>query len=339
MKAKLITWLGLGLSLALLVWIASKIDVGQTVKVIAQADPLWFAAATLAYVALFPLRGFRWAVLLAPVKKVSTRTASEVFLVGFMANNLLPARLGDVVRAFVLAKKEEVAASATFSNVMLERIFDGLSVVAILAISLFFAAPGAGYVQSLGIVMALAFLGAMSLCVLLAHNEDRTISLMCKVAFFLPQEILEKLVAIAKKLSFGLHTLRSLRQSMIVMALSALVWALEVLVYVLLAQALGIELSAMALALVMAILTLGLTAPSAPGFVGVFEGLVVSALGLYAIEATPAAAFAIALHLIHYVPGTLLGLGFAWGQGLHLKQLSRTKMESAAENTPVARAA
>lgn len=323
MRAKLVAALGILLSAALLIYIASVFDLGESLRAIRMAHPGWILAGTLVYVSLFAIRGVRWAILLKPLKPISIRAATEVFLVGFMANNILPARLGDVARAVVLSKRQDVPASATFSNVMLERVFDGLTVVGMLAIALWLAPPEAAWVHTVGFLMGAVFLGALAVSALLVFYETQALRWARALLRVLPAgDRLEKpILGIATKLASGLHPLKSLRLSAQILALSCLIWGAEVLVYVLVQQAFGLTLSFWALALVMSVLTLGLTAPSAPGFVGVFEGLAIAGLGLYGVEGAQAPAFAIALHLVHYIPGTLLGLAIAFGYGLKLKEL------------------
>lgn len=333
-----VTWLGIAVSGALLYIIATQFDLPAALNAIRMADPFWLGLSTVAYTCLFVLRGYRWRVLLSPIKPVTTRAATEVFLIGFMANNLLPARLGDVARAFVLARREQVPASATFSNVMLERIFDGLTVVGFLCAVLLLEPPtsGAAWVQPVGIGMAVLFAGALLAAVLIARSEAQVVRLARLCLGWLPPEILDRLLGLVAKLAKGLHTLRSARQTGTVLSLSLLVWSLEVLVYVLLQNAFGMSVSVLGMALVMSILTLGLTAPSAPGFIGVFEGLVIVGVTLFGVNAPRATAFAITLHLIHYIPGTLFGLAFAWSSGLRLGELRSAGEEPAEQKLPSA---
>jgi uncharacterized membrane protein YbhN (UPF0104 family) len=139
----------------------------------------------------------------------------------------------------------------------------------------------------------------------------------------LPASLRPRVEALALRLLAGVLVLRSPTRTLTVVALSLAVWALEVGVYVLLARAFHLALDPSALTLTMAVLTLGLTAPSAPAFVGVFEGLVVAALALYGVGTSEATAFAIGLHLVHFVPGTALGLWAAARMGIRVRELGR----------------
>ncbi|MEM7676241.1 MAG: lysylphosphatidylglycerol synthase transmembrane domain-containing protein, partial [Myxococcota bacterium] len=126
---KLVTWGGVALSAVLLYWILTTFDLAKAAEVISKAHVGWLLASAVVYGGLFTLRGWRWALLLRPIKAVSAMRCFEVFTIGFMANNILPARLGDVARAYVLARQARLPTASSFSSVMLERIFDGLTVV------------------------------------------------------------------------------------------------------------------------------------------------------------------------------------------------------------------
>ncbi len=334
MRVRLLKWAGVLLSAALVVYIATRFDLAAAMKAIALADAKWIFLATCAYVIQFPLRGLRWSILMRAVKPVSFTTATEIFTIGFMANNVLPARLGDVMRAFIMAKKEQVPASATFSNVLLERVFDGIVVVAYLSIVLWIDPPSAVWVGSVAFVMAMIFAGAVVACVLVAWNEGRVLELVTTVLGFLPKEIVAKVVALLQKLARGLHCLKSPKETALVVLLSLVIWSAEVVVYVLAERALGISISYLGLTLVMAILTLGLTAPSAPGFVGVYEGLIIMGVGVYGVTEPLAPAFAITMHFIHYVPGTLLGIVAGWRSGMRLKELRQVEKEIEEDHAP-----
>ena len=321
MNARLVTWAGIALSAALIVWIVNKFDVAEAARVLGQADLGWIVAAAAVYGGLFIIRGWRWAVLLLPVKPVSGWRCFEVFTIGFMANNVLPARLGDVARAYVLARQERLPAASSFSSVMLERIFDGVTVVLFLNVVLFLRPTEDAWINYVRALSGAVFVGAILVCGLIAWSERTVLALVRRLLFFAPEGVRLRVEGLVARLSAGLHILRSPSQTAIVIFLSLAIWTIETSVYVLAGFAFGFDIGFLGMVLVMAVLTLGLSVPSAPGFVGVFEGLIITAVGLYGVTGDQAFAFAVAVHLIHFVPGTLLGLLFAWRSGLRLTEL------------------
>lgn len=321
MKKALAAWIGIGVSVIAIAIIAYTFDLRSAIGALKIAKPEWLLFATLVYVVQFPLRGLRWSVLMHAVKPVSVRTATEVFTIGFMANNVLPLRLGDVARAVVLARREAIPASATFSNVMLERVFDGLTVAAFLGVVFLIDPPDAAWVEGAFVLTAGIFISAVIVAAVLAWNEARALKIAAALLSFLPARISDKLIGVLEKLAKGLGTLKSPGATLKVALLSGAIWGGEVLVYLIAQHAFGLDLSYLQLSLVMAVLTFGLMAPSGPGFFGVYEGLVIAALTVYGIGDPLAPAFAIAMHAIHFIPGTLLGVAFTWKSGLQLKEL------------------
>ncbi|MEO1334178.1 MAG: lysylphosphatidylglycerol synthase transmembrane domain-containing protein [Myxococcota bacterium] len=319
---RLVTWGGVALSAILLYWILTTFDLAKAAEVISQAHVGWLIASAVVYGALFTLRGWRWAVLLRPVKAVSAVRCFEVFTIGFMANNILPARLGDVARAYVLARQAKLPTASSFSSVMLERIFDGVTVVLFLNIVLFVQPTSDVWINSVRTLSGAVFVGAIVVCGLIAWREQTVLALVRAVFSFAPEGLRTRVEGLVARLSAGLHSLRSPSQTATVIALSILIWTIETSVYVLAGYAFGLDIGFMGMVLVMAVLTLGLSVPSAPGFVGVFEGLIITAVGLYGITGDRAFAIALTVHLIHFIPGTLLGLIFAWRSGLQLTELS-----------------
>ena len=239
MKTRLVTWAGLLLSAALIGYLLYRFDLGAALAAVRMADKSWLVIATLLYVSLFVLRGYRWTVLLEPLKAVPVAETTKVFMIGVMANNVLPARLGDVARAFFLARKERIPASATFSNVLLERIFDGLAVVGLLNFVLWYAPPKDLWVHTVGWVMAAVFVGAVVFCTLIAFWEAQFLALAHRIAARLPQKA-TALVHLFEKLAKGLHTLKSPRRTIQVGVLSLVIWMLEAAVYALVQRAFGL---------------------------------------------------------------------------------------------------
>ena len=313
--------LGLILSAAAVVWLGAQLDLERAWAALRGARPELIGLAAVLYTSLFVLRGLRWSRLLKPVAPVSIPSATEVFLIGFVANNVLPARLGDVARGIVLARQAALPTVASLSSVVLERIFDGLTVVFFLSVALEAAPPSADWVRSFQTMAATAFTLALALCVAIAVARTQTLAIAHRMLTFLPVRMRFALQSLLTRIADGLMSLSSRRLFAEVCFLSLVIWSVEVLVYIVIAKAFGFSVPAFGLVVVMAVLTLGLTAPSAPAFVGVFEGLIVSAIGLYGISGSEALAFAVVLHAVHFLPGSILGLWAATKSGIELSSI------------------
>src|SRR5579862_8990919 len=102
----------------------------------ARLQVLWLLPALAVYMLGYVIRGFRWVILLNPIKKCSFKSLFPTLLIGFMANNVTPLRLGEFIRAHLNGKKEGISRSASLGTIILERLFDGMAMLVILGISL-----------------------------------------------------------------------------------------------------------------------------------------------------------------------------------------------------------
>ena len=321
MRTRLISLLGVAVSAGIIFYMISQFDLGQTKTVFGSAKVEWLGLAAVLYLLLFPLRGLRWSWLLANIKPIPVATSTQTLMIGAMANNILPARLGDVVRAYLLSRRANLAATATFSNVLLERIIDGCTVIAVLSAVLIFDPPQNDWVGPLGLTMAAVFFAALTICTVLAAAPNLFWKLARPLLSWLPDGFSSKVENKLELLLSGIKVLTQPGLMLRVVGISIFIWIAEAGIYVVCQQAFGLSVPFSGAILVMAVLTLGLTAPSGPGFVGVFEGLVVAGVALYGVEPNAGLAFAIAMHLIHYVPVTLIGVIYVWRTGLQLRQL------------------
>jgi uncharacterized protein (TIRG00374 family) len=312
-------------------------------EVVAQsrgADPLLFTASIMVVTLTFPVRAVRWRILLAastgrtpPFRPVWLATA-----IGFMANNLLPARAGEVARAFAATKLVGPPLPTTLSTIAVERIFDGLVVVALLSAGI--AAPsfpaevtlGGRSLARIATLMGALFLTALLLLGLAARRPEATMRLGERVVgAILPARPAGFLVRIGAHLLSGLSVLRSPGAFALVTAWSCAVWLLNAASYALAFAAFHLDTLPLSAAVVLqGIVVLGVAIPSSPGYIGVFQLACVVALGIYGIEHAQAAGFAIALHLAWFVPITVLGLWALMRAGLRLGELTTVPGEAAA---------
>ena len=321
MRTKILSLFGIAVSVGIIFYMVSQFDLAQTKTIFSQAKIEWLIMAAALYLALFPLRGLRWSWLLTNIKPIPVSTSTQTLVIGAMANNILPARLGDVVRAYLLSRRAKLPATATFSNVLLERIIDGCTVIALLSGVLIFAPPDNDWVGPLGASMAALFFLALGACVLLASKPQLFWKLLTPLLKRLPEGLASK---VENKLDLLLRGIQVLAQPSVmarISLISLVIWGFEAGIYLVCQEAFGLTIPLSGAILVMAVLTLGLTAPSGPGFVGVFEGLIVAGGSLYGVPPSEGLAFAIAMHLIHYVPVTLIGVVYVWRTGLQLRQL------------------
>ena len=241
MRARILTWIGIAVSLAVVVHLVSSVDLAAAFRAMALAGLPWLLAAAALYLAIFPIRGLRWSISMSDLRRIPVQTTTEVFVVGAMANNVMPARLGDVVRAYILARRADVPATTTFSNVLLERILDGFTVVGLLAAVLMFAPPGEAWVHTVGGAMGVLFVGALLGACLVAWNEALALRILAIALRPFPSALSARLDSLARRLAAGVRVLKNAGSVGKILALSVAIWLLEVCVYALVQRAFGLE--------------------------------------------------------------------------------------------------
>src|SRR5277367_3319036 len=133
------TWIGLFFIAFTFYFLFRNIDFQKLLDALARFKLIWILPGLAAYLLGYVIRGYRWVILLSPIKKCKFSSLFPTLIIGFMMNNLLPARLGEFYRAHLNGKKERVSRSASLATVILERLFDGLALIVALWASLSFA--------------------------------------------------------------------------------------------------------------------------------------------------------------------------------------------------------
>jgi uncharacterized protein (TIRG00374 family) len=302
-------------------------------------------AIALYFIAVW-FRTLRWQQLIEPLGKFTVKRLFPVVVVGYMANNLLPARLGELVRAYYMREKENISASATLATIVLERVFDGLALLLFIAV-VFICLPMTG-VGGLGsrdapmllraipaIVTALAFIVALGFLTLFALNPRAGRAVANAIARLAPGRFRSRVQELVELFIGGLSALRSPKRQLGVLALSLPVWLFEGGMYVMIGFSFGLDslMSSWAfvltvLLLVTAAANLALTLPSSPGGVGPFELLAAASLVLVGVDNDLAASYALGLHVVLLVPVTLLGLFYWWKQSYSLAKLTNAGKSS-----------
>lgn len=279
------------------------------------ADPLLFLLSALAVTLTFPARAMRarWLLTAAVGHHPPFRPVWLATAIGFMANNLLPLRAGEVARAYATGRLVRLPVSTALSTLAVERVFDGIVILLMLAVGI--AASDFGdsaqvqAITSFATFVAIVFVAGLVVLAVLAHRPPRLIGLAHGLINRLPPRLADKATALFDNLVGGLSVLRRPRDFTWVLAWSLVVWGLNAGSYLIAFRAFGLDALPPSAALVLqGIVALGVAVPSTPGFVGVFEAACKATLLLYGITESVAVGFALALHLGWFIPITTLGL-------------------------------
>ena len=336
--------LGMGVSLAFVLLFFLIVDLGEMGQALASAKYRFIVPAiALYFIALF-FRAMRWQFLLTPVSRISVARLFPVVSVGYMANNLLPARLGEVARAYYLSRRENLSTSTGLATVIVERIYDGLTLLFLVALAVPFLIFG-GIVEGSGTtsevtwaivggITALVFIGAIVVLTLIALKPGFS-GFIERLANLLPKPFRPKARELISLFIEGLSVLKEPRRHLGVFLLSLPVWLLEGSMYLVVALSFDLpsyfEPTAMVIPvviLVTAVSNLATSIPSSPGSLGTFEAPAVAALALVGLGGSQGAegvagAYAVLVHVTALLPVTVLGLLYLWFGNISLSRLMR----------------
>jgi uncharacterized protein (TIRG00374 family) len=331
--------LGFAISAGLVWYTFKDVDPGVVWTDLKQADLPLLVLATFAATLSFPLRAIRWGPLLRPALPASRfHSRFAATCIGFMVNNLLPARVGEFARAYALSRLEPVKVSASFGSLVVERMFDGIVLALLLLVSL--AWPGFPDVSgrdfgTIALWMAGIFMGAFVLLLAMVIRPEASVRLFGRtVARILPEALRRPVVDTLAAFLDGLAALRDGRLVAEIAAWSVVTWLVGAASFWLGFMAFGIHLPFVAALFVQGLIALAVALPSAPGYFGVFEAAAkVGLVRAWGVASAPALAFAIGFHIAGFIPVTIIGLYYLWRLGISWRDVetSEDAVESAVE--------
>lgn len=312
-------WIGLGIS-AFFLWYAMRgLNLSEAWHEMRSANYIWLIPSVAVYFVGVWVRTWRWDYMLRPVKHIPVGRLFPVVVIGYMGNNIYPFRAGELLRSYVLKRREQVEMSASLATVIVERVFDGLVMLMFVFVALPFFPLPAGY-SYLVTVASLAFFGALLFFFALVAMPERTLNLAQWVyGLLLPARFQASLMQITTNFLNGLVSLRSFRNVLMIFFTSVIIWLLETVKYWFVMHAFDFgtaEVTFFALMLMNGVVNLATTMPSAPGYVGTFDGPGVAVLMLYGVAQPIAWAYTVVLHVALWLPITLLGGYFMVREGL-----------------------
>ncbi len=295
--------IGSAVSVVAIVLVLKSVDLAATAEVLRQASPAWLAAVA-GFIAVDVLvRAVRWRQLLAPVHRVALGPMLGYLLVGYLANNLLPARLGELVRSHYLGDREGISRTTTLGTVVVERIVDTAVVVAIAAVAILVLNVRGVVTSAVAIGVAIAALLVIGLAFGIAAHRLPGAQSVAQWASRWP-----RVGELTAKLRDGLAVAGRPRTLVEALVYSVLAWAATLLAFAAAGQAVGIELRIGEAALLASGVALASALPAGPGYLGTYELAAVRIAQALGIPADPAFAIALLVHAAILVITSLGGL-------------------------------
>jgi len=330
-----IDWRGaLGIALsALLLWYVLHGQVGAVVRILGESNIWLWAACAIVATSIFPLRARRWQAILKPLAgRIPVTPLWHATAIGMMANNVLPMRAGEFARAFAISReRRDVPFTAAFASLAVDRIFDGVIVVALmLAATLDPRFPadativgelGAGDIAlGAATILGVALAGLYALVLFPASM----LALAEKVGSLLSPRFGSRLRGMAETFTSGLGVLRDPMLALEVTWWTLLHWLTNAAAFYLGFLALGIDAPFSTALFVQGLIALSVAIPSSPGFFGIFEAAAAIGLKLYGVDPTFAVSWGIGFHILSFIPITVIGAWYLSRLHLHLSDIAAT---------------
>ncbi|CAN5421268.1 lysylphosphatidylglycerol synthase transmembrane domain-containing protein [soil metagenome] len=325
---------GILLSILLLWWALRDVSFAEVLHELQNADPLLFLLAVAGQTLGMVIRALRWRLLLVPVApNISFRPRFAAVNIGFAANNVFPARVGEFARAYSLSRLTGIPVTAALGSLVVERLLDGVVLIgflfAAMAVPTFPAAVGTGGIDPRAAAGVIAvIMGALGvLLFFLVSAPERSVALAeWGARRILPESFRRPLIDGLRSFLTGLEVLRDTRLFLGSVAWAVAQWGFLAISFLLAFRAFGIDEVGFAGALFLqSLIALAVAVPSSPGFFGPYEAAAKLGLALWAVAPQKAVSFAIGFHIGGFIPVTLLGFYYVWRLGLSWREVEKSE--------------
>ncbi|MDF1544340.1 MAG: lysylphosphatidylglycerol synthase transmembrane domain-containing protein [bacterium] len=332
-KRKLYIGLGVVISIVLLWSLFKDIEFAQLGTVLMKGNYFWLIPNVLMIVLTMYQRAYRWRDMVKPISPVPFKNLLAATCVGFMANNVLPLRLGEFVRAYSLsAQDKRISKSASLATIFVERMVFDLTALLLIFGAVFWLSDTLqskvddsitfGIYASIGIAIVGLFI-----MMLLATRPERVGGSIARYMFFLPTRAKETVKEIVMKFADGLQFMRDIRASLRVGFQTLMIWVLMGLSNLFVFQVFGFDVPYATAFVLLVVVSISILLPSSPGFVGVYHVGAVWSLTTYGVAKEDALSCALVLHATQYLVVTLMGFYFLKKEHLSLKNLEEEAVE------------
>ncbi len=326
-RLRLQFWIGVGISVFFMLVLFRAMDFHRLLEALRSMDARFLAPAVAATLFSYYTRAFRWKLLLAGEKDASMSNLFAAVTIGYMANNLLPARIGELARVYVLGEREGIAKGAVFASLVLDRLFDGCAVLLILLAALFtLRLPGGseGVRTALvtgGYVMAGVYVALIAFLVLLRKKSSLMLRLAGLALKPLPSAVGQRVMPLLVSFIGGVRLSSRPGNIAGLVLSSAVIWLSAIWPIDLLLRSFGIELPLTASLFIMVLLVAAVMIPASPGYIGTYHYACYQALTVFGVTGEKALGVALVIHAVNFFPITFLGLYHLARGGMKLSGL------------------
>lgn len=326
-------WAGIAISLFFMVLLFRKMDFNQLATALDTMDYRYLLPALLLTFASYFLRAVRWKFLLIKEKPIPLSSLYPATIIGYMANNILPARLGELIRTYTLAEKEKLAIPSVFASLVIDRLFDGFTVLAMLLLTLFIMEfpPGMQDAETAirigGVVTFTFYCIVISFLLILKHRTNSTFFFVNKLLSPFPDRFAGRIVKVLNSFIGGIRLSTRASHLLAIIGSSILVWAFCVIPVDLILKSFSVNLPISASMFIMVLLVFAVMVPASPGYIGTYHYACFKGLSVFDVPESSALSIALVMHAMGFFPVIAAGFYYLWKNRLHLDRLTPTTPE------------
>jgi glycosyltransferase 2 family protein len=311
-------WLGIAVSIFFMALLFRKIDFNQLWSALVTVNYRYILMAVICTFVNYFLRAVRWHYLLIPEKRIPLSSLYPATIIGYMANNVLPARLGEFVRAYVLAQREGLQTPTVFASLVIDRLFDGFTVMLILLFTLFTLrmphglAEAESVLRTGGIVTFVLYAGVVGFLVLLKRQTMQTLKWTGVLLKPFPQRLTERIIPLLGSFIGGIRMSSKGGHIAAVLVSSLAVWLFCVISVDMVLQGFGVNLPITASMFILVLLVFAVMVPASPGYIGTYHYACFKGLSAFGIAESTSVSIALVLHSTAFFPVILAGAYHLW---------------------------
>lgn len=320
-------WLGIAVSVFFMALLFRKIDFNQLWSALVRVDYRYILLAVVFTFISYYLRAVRWHYILIPEKRIPISSLYPVTIIGYMANNLLPARLGEFVRAYILAQQEGLKTPTVFASLVIDRLFDGFTVMLMLLLTIFTLRLPQGMsdaetvLRTGGAVTFVLYAGVVVFLFLLKRQTVRTLAWTGVLLRPFPQKLSDRLIPLLGSFIGGIRISFKGGHVAALLTSSLSVWVFCVLPVDMVLQGFGIHLPITASMFILVLLVFAVMVPASPGYIGTYHYACFKGLSAFGIPESTAVSIALVIHAAGFFPVIISGLYYLWKNKLSLNEL------------------
>ena len=316
--------MGIVISIICLYFAFRGINIKESLEVVKNINVLYFVISLILSVVIISLRGLRWECFIPLKKHIKKRTVVMATYIGYMGNNILPAKLGEVARAYILGVKEDVSKSALIASVVTERLFDVITGGVILCLSVIFIPNLPQTVTYAAIALFVLSIVGFLVLIFLVWKRDFAHKVFHKVFGILPKNIGDKLILFSCNFIDGIGFKNDAKHIFLIFFYTILYLIGQILTISFLLMAFDIKASPIIALFMFAVGGFGFAVPSAPSGIGPFEWAIIFGLSLIGVDRTVAAPYALVYHMMGILPIVVIGFIFLFMLGVDLKTATKS---------------